>query len=289
MIHDKKVPLCLPMVHARTVFWDSASWDTEKGMDSRAKYLGMATMADTGCRNSNLTGPVKEKGKVLHDHGVLCSSLEVEVEVGEGEAGKGGQKIDLLHAGPGLQACLARPEVHADGYAKVRNLELTFLTTKTTTDDTATLPPKAFIGRTTDLEARLLVDWLEWLRHNVGQQTTDYVLSRYSPEVGGQRRLMQRSDLATIIKHTAEAMGMDPKVFSTSSGRRCFTTHCIANGMPMDEMNQRAGWSYTSKVPNISYNSTVQNQGIMALGEKTSSWPMSSVWPRVPRPSPPPP
>jgi hypothetical protein len=90
------------------------------------------------------------------------------------------------------------------------------------------------------------------------------MLSRYSPETG-KRRLLQRADLADIIKASAASFDMPPSAFSTSAGRKGFTTHCIANGMQAPEMHQRADWARNSTVPLTFYNTQVTNRGMMAL------------------------
>ncbi|KAJ1406343.1 hypothetical protein B484DRAFT_469530, partial [Ochromonadaceae sp. CCMP2298] len=258
----KKVPLCHEMVdHARTHYWESKGW-TGKGMDCRAKYLGMATMADAGCRNSNLTGPTKVKGEVITDHGMTCDDVKVEVTVPP--KAQGAETTALLNAGPGKRDCLLRNDVRANDYSKMMSISFTFLTTKTTKDGTDTVPAVARLGRTTEREERLLVDWLDWFVHNEGQLLGDYVLSRYSPETG-KRRLLQRADLADIIKATAVSFDMPPSAFSTSSGRKGYTTHCIANGMQAPEMHQRTDWARDSKVPLTFYNTQVTNRGMMAL------------------------
>ncbi|KAJ1420804.1 hypothetical protein B484DRAFT_399717, partial [Ochromonadaceae sp. CCMP2298] len=84
------------------------------------------------------------------------------------------------------------------------------------------------------------------------------------PETG-KRRLLQRADLADVIKATAVSFGMPPSAFSTSSGRKGYTTHCIANGMQAPEMHQRADWARGSTVPLTFYNTQVTNRGMMAL------------------------
>ncbi|KAJ1419177.1 hypothetical protein B484DRAFT_400288, partial [Ochromonadaceae sp. CCMP2298] len=267
IVTHRKAPFCLEMVGvARKEYWETADRATRVGRDAMAKYLGLAIMADTGARSSNVTGPVMDtgvnRGKVLYDHGVKCSDVELEVErLEEGEGG-----LLVMTGGPGLRSYLSRPEVMVDGYAKVHTLTIVFLTSKTTTDDTASLPARAELARTTDLETRALQDLCDWFRQNEGQQADDYILSRYSPEPGGQRRLMQRSDLTTIVKHVAELCHCDPKAFATSSGRRCFSTHCVANEMPAEERNQRGGWAANSQVPMQNYTTMTVNRGIMALG-----------------------
>jgi hypothetical protein len=227
LVTNRKAPFCLEMVGvARKEYWETVD------RDAMAKYLGLVIMSDTGARNSNVTGPVM-------DNGVKCSKVELEVEGREG--------------GPGLQRYLSRPEVIADGYAKVHTLAIVFLTSKTTTDNTASLPARADLARIKDLETRALQDLCDWFRLNEGQQEDDYILSRHSLEPGGQRRLMQRSDLIAIVKQVAKLCNCDPQTFSTSSGRRCFSTHCVAN----------------SQVPMQSYTT---------LGVTLSAWSMYSTY-----------
>jgi hypothetical protein len=190
MATARKAPLCLSMVEvARQLYWETAVQSTRKGRDAMAKYLGLAIMADTGARSSNITGPVMDsgpnRGQVLYDHGAKCSDVEVEVERLE----DGAEGMVVMTAGPALQSYLSRPEVMANGYAKVHSLTIVFLTSKTTTEDTVSLPTRAETARTTDLETRQLQDLCDWFRLNVGQQVDDYILARYSPEPGGQRRL----------------------------------------------------------------------------------------------------
>jgi hypothetical protein len=277
-----KTPYSLDMVdRARSTSWDATSWGTNQGRDAKACYLGMALMGDTGCRNSNLTGPETRKapipppsdlvtddngseGKggartVITDHGALAKHFVVLLDLYDAH----GTPIKMF-GGPGLQQYLAS---HAElGYPSVLSAALEFVSNKTIFSRAGRLMPVADFGRTDPMEERLLVDMLDWLRHNKGQQEDDYLLTRYNLTNPGLKKLMQRSALASLIKATAVDCGLCPKAFSTSSGRGCFATHANENGMSEHERNLRADWARGSKTPNTHYAARPTTRGAMALG-----------------------
>jgi hypothetical protein len=114
------------------------------------------------------------------------------------------------------------------------------------------------------------VDLLDWLRFCPGGEHGDYLFTRYnpSPKPGSpiDKWLLQRADVAEAVKASATALDLDPAKFSTSSARKCFTTHTTANGLGEDKRNRRAGWVKGSKTVDDHYNKLLKSRGVFALG-----------------------
>ncbi|KAJ1382667.1 hypothetical protein B484DRAFT_411385 [Ochromonadaceae sp. CCMP2298] len=229
-------PMCIEMLDfVREALWAPQTWDSAKALDARAAYLAMALL----------------KGMLVADHGILLSDLEVISADPESDG-------TILRAGErALRRYLNDQPEPLDAELRRYPGVLGF-----TVD---AIP----FGRTNDRETQFLQDVMDWARHCGDVGEGDYVFTWVHPDprpgFAVTRRLLQRADVALAVKMSAEALGVDPALFSTSSARECFATHTTANGMLADERNRRAGWVPGSRTVNAYYNKLVHNRGVFAL------------------------
>jgi hypothetical protein len=192
---------------------------------------------------------------------VCCADTE-----GEGTVLRAGGRSLRQYLGT-----LAEPQdVEERRYPGVLSFTIKFYTEKVRVpEDRAQVDAIPFC-RTNDRENQFLEDVLDWARFCGEVEESDYVFTRIHPDprpgVPPTRRLLRRADVASAVKISAEALGVDAAKFSTSSARKCFATHTTANGMEADERNRRAGWVQGSRTVDDHYNKLVHNRGVFALG-----------------------
>jgi hypothetical protein len=262
-------PMCLEMLdYAREVLWVQQSRVSAQGLDARAAYVAMALLVDTGKRVSSVTGPTFRKGVLVADHGIIWSDVEVLTTRTEGEG------TTLRAGGRSLRQYLgSQPEPTVEGqrrYPGVSGFTIKFFTEKVRVPEDRAQVDAIPFGRTNERENQFLEDIMDWARLSGDVEEGDYVCTRIHPDprpgVLAGRRLLRRADVASAVKMSADAVGLDPAKFSTSSARKCFATFTTANGMLADERNRRAGWVQGSRTVDDHYNKLVHNRGVFALG-----------------------
>jgi hypothetical protein len=254
------MPMTYPMLdHARGVFWDGTDWGKDQGRSCKAAYLATCMMMDTGNRVSNATGPKTDRILgVVTDHGIRVKDLEVTLQHPDG------QRTFVLKGGPVLHEYLFRNRCPTTGAFKgVLNMRLTFLTQKVVRKGGA--PDPLYYGNRSPREARYIQDMMLWLYFNAKLGALDYLYTRYqlAPKAGAKtdKRLLQSRDITAVVKASAEAFGLDPKRFATSSARRFLAA---GGGLEDPEMKQRAGWTPNSTTPTTHYLREFEGRGAFA-------------------------
>jgi hypothetical protein len=262
------LPLTYPLLDlAKEQFWTSSPWDTDKGRLRKATYLAGSMLMDTGNRVSNATGPTTDKLLgIIADHGVKTAQLEIVVY-------KPVSKTTFsLHGAPGVRGYLLNPNATAGAtvelrYPNVLSMTITFLTQKVVKDDEGP-PEPLFYARRQPRESRYMDDVMDWLLFNDKLRKEDYLFTTYQrspkPNAPTDKRLLQRRDVATMVKTVAAAMGFDPKRFSTSSARRFAAS---SKGLSMAEIKARGGWNPNSTVTERHYRRDGQGRGVFAVAE----------------------
>jgi hypothetical protein len=215
----------LPMTYvlldwAREKSWTATPWDTDKGRGSKATYLATSLLMDTGNRVSSATGPTTDKVLgTLADHGVKTAQLEITVSKPSSKA------CFALAGAPAVRSYLVNPKATKGATAellfpRVESMTITFLTQKVVQDNKGA-PDGLYYARREPRESRFMDDVLTWLLRCDKLTEEDYLFTTYqlSPKRNAKtcKRLLQRRDVATLVKAAATAHGFDPARFSTSS------------------------------------------------------------------------
>ncbi|KAJ1386822.1 hypothetical protein B484DRAFT_410083, partial [Ochromonadaceae sp. CCMP2298] len=152
-------------------------------------------------------------------------------------------------------------------YPQVESMRVLFLTQKVVKDRKGP-PDPLFFGRRDPRESQYLDDVLDWLRLETALQDDDYLTTRYqlAPKASAKtnKRLLQRQDVAVMVKAAVVEFGLDPKRFSTSSARR-FAGSTSALDMP--EVKVRCGWAAGSFVTEQHYHRNPEGRGAFAVAE----------------------
>ncbi|KAJ1387308.1 hypothetical protein B484DRAFT_409941, partial [Ochromonadaceae sp. CCMP2298] len=176
-----------------------------------------------------------------------------------------GRRTFVLKGGPVLHEYLFRNRCSTTGAFKgILNMRLTFLTQKVVRKGGA--PDPLYYGNRSPREARYIQDMMLWLYFNAKLGALDYLYTRYqlAPKAGAKtdKRLLQPRDITAVVKASAEAFGLDPKRFTTSSARRFLAA---GGGLEDPEMKQRAGWTPNSTTPATHYLREFEGRGAFAV------------------------
>jgi hypothetical protein len=255
---------------ARVEFWVNTLWNEDRGRGRKATYLAGSMLMDTGKRASSATGPATDALLgIITDHGLRTAQVEATVS-------RGGKTFTLAGA-PALRSYLLRPRATEGAteelrFPGVQSIRITFLTEKVVRDKG--IPEPLFYGRRQERESRFMDDLLEWVRANDKLTDDDYLFTTYqrAPKSCAKtdKRLLQRRDLAEMFKAAAQAHGLDPQRFSTSSARRFAASN---KGLSRAEVKVRGGWADDSNVPEAFYMRDPENRGAFAAegGELTQT------------------
>mmetsp|Transcript_18898 Transcript_18898/g.42089 ORF Transcript_18898/g.42089 Transcript_18898/m.42089 type:complete len:397 (+) Transcript_18898:700-1890(+) len=265
-IEGALLPMSYPMLDwARKGYWLRASWDTDKGRSRRITYLTTCLLMDTGNRISCASGPTHDAVLgVTTDHGVKTAQVEISVR-------KPSDKTSFSLAGAAaLRTYLCNPKAVAGAtdalrYPRVQSLRITFLTQKVVRDGKGT-PDPLFYGRRDPRESQFVDDVCDWLRFNPKLLDSDYLTTRYQlapkPNAKTDKRLLQRQDVADLIKASAVAFDLPPHRFSTSSCRRFAGS---TDALTMPEVKVRGGWAAGSTVTEQNYRRNPEGRGAFAV------------------------
>jgi hypothetical protein len=259
-IKESLLPMTYPMLDlARESYWVATSWDTDQGRDRKVAFLATGLLIDTGNRVSSTTGPTTDKELgVTTDHGLKTAQVEITVR-------RPAAKTTFTLAGaPAMRSHLCRATV-ALRYPQVESMRVTFLTQKVVMDGKGT-PDPLFFGRRDPRESQYLDDVLEWVSRNGKLLDGDYLTTRYQlapkPAAKMDKRLLQRQDVAAMIKAIAVEFDLDPKRFSTSSARRFAGS---TNALSMAEIKLRGAWAASSTVTEQHYRRDPEGRGAFAV------------------------
>mmetsp|Transcript_7938 Transcript_7938/g.11218 ORF Transcript_7938/g.11218 Transcript_7938/m.11218 type:complete len:349 (+) Transcript_7938:462-1508(+) len=241
------------MREIRRTCWENRTWATRKDMDARGMWISVALGYDTGSRVSNLARP---DGTNAEDHSLRTCDITFEIadHIRAPFMVRGGEALRLeIVSG------------HLDYSVAVTKASITLMSSKVVKSLKSQMVPK-ILARRSLAESQLLDDLIQWVLYS-GTKDDDYLCTRYlGKELKG--RSTTKKDISTALKRGAEALGLDPKKYSSKSLRGGFTTAAKGAAMPEEELLMRGGWAPGSKVPDVFYNTYSRNgRGGMAIAQ----------------------
>mmetsp|Transcript_756 Transcript_756/g.1022 ORF Transcript_756/g.1022 Transcript_756/m.1022 type:complete len:303 (-) Transcript_756:84-992(-) len=254
MALNEKDPATMDLMREiRRTCWEGRTWVTKKDLDARGSWISVGLGYDTGSRVSNLARP---DGSEATDHCLRTYDVAFEI-------------ADHMRAPFTVRGSEAlRREIvsgHLDYSSVVSKASITLMSSKVVKSLKSQMVPK-ILARRSITESQFLDDLIQWVLYS-GTKDNDYLCTRYwSTDHKG--RATTRKDVSSALKRGAEALGLDPKKYSSKSLRGGFTTAAKDAAMPEKELLMRGGWVPGSKVPDVFYNTySKSGRGGMAIAQ----------------------
>ena len=243
-LREGQLPMSLDMIlSVESCYWPHEGAElTTKILDRCAVYLCIAMGFNSGRRISSFTHADKKS----EDHCIRTDQVHFCFY-----ARTVSREFTKLPAGPNFRKVVRDREVQVDA---VKQVEVLFLTQKTTSGMSVTLEKPIIIGRSNEREIKLLTQLFQWCNWSLND-SQDEVFTRNHGGVRSKKLI--RKQVVHAIKFIAKEHHMDPSLFSCHSLRRGHATimeNIQKDQIPMD--NGIAGWAQGSKVPSSVYSRT---------------------------------
>jgi hypothetical protein len=234
---NDKLPVCWEMLSTmRDTHWTNCSWD-HRGIDKRMTAIGALLAYELANRGGEATtvGGSSENHTIYNEQCVF--RLEEPVVV-DGKAHSGFQAGSVEFRKwvtlSNVASCEIGVASHKTGAAASHNVKV--------------------IARGNDRESELVDDLFEWCIRS-GSTSQEPLLSRrvFTGYEITHKSLTPKM-MATLIKDTAQGLGLDRKEFANHSLRKGAVTQMKRSGCRREETNSRGNYSKASVLVDTVYN-----------------------------------
>jgi hypothetical protein len=234
------------VVKARELYWNSSSWELS-ARDRKAIYLCIALSYDTGRRISNFIHP----SKITEDHCIKTHHVHFIFNP-DGQA---------IPAGPSFRKHMITNKIGSLDI--ISHALLYFFSQKERCKHQITACQPITISRQTKGQELLLIDLIRWCMATPNDSEED-LLTRNTYQ--NEMKRLYRAPVAYALKDIAKQFNIDPNRISTSSLRKGYATVSNLNKNTINT-NIRAGWTSNSRVPQLHYIKSSQNDGALNYSE----------------------
>jgi hypothetical protein len=243
--NNDKLPIFWEMLSTmRETHWNNRSW-AHPDIDLRMTVIGALVayeLANRGGEVCSVGGSSSENHTIYNEQ--VAFTLEEPVVV-HGKIHRGfAAGTTLFREGAtrsNIASCAIGVASHKTGAVAVHNVKV--------------------IKRENERESELLDDLFEWCIHS-GSTSQEPLCSRWawSGRKVTHKKLVPKM-MATLIKTTADGLGLDGKEFANHSFRKGALTQMQAAGCLLGETNARGNYSRDSKLATTAYNHNNTGRG----------------------------